>query len=71
MARFTIDECLEHIKNRYDMTLAAAILSQKLHNGRPTLIKDSENDKFAVLALREIASGNYPENTLLHQIEAN
>lgn len=56
MARITVDDCLEIIPNRFDMTLAATVRARQISIGSTPLI-DSEKDKPTVIALREIASG--------------
>ena len=60
MARITVDDCLEQIPNRFQLTLVAAFRSRQLANGVEPLIDIAElnsNDKHSVLALREIAAG--------------
>ena len=58
MARITVDDCLEHIPNRFQLTLVAAFRSRQLANGAEPLIDIvGSNDKPSVLALREIAAG--------------
>lgn len=56
MARVTIDDCIKHIPNRFDLTLAAAYRARQLAMGSTPQV-EADNDKSAVLALREIASG--------------
>lgn len=55
MARITIDDCLEHIPNRFNLTLAAAYRARELAQGHAAKI-DSK-DKPTVTALREMAQG--------------
>ncbi len=55
MARFTVSDCMNNISNRFDMTLVAIIRAGQISKGSKTLLLDDENDKVAVLALREIA----------------
>ena len=58
MARITIDDCLEQIPNRFQLTLVAAFRSRQLANGAESLIeKNGSNDKPSVIALREISAG--------------
>mgnify|MGYP006448791357 FL=1 len=58
MARITVDDCLEYIPNRFQLTLVAAFRSRQLANGAEPLIDIAgSNDKPSVLALREIAAG--------------
>ena len=58
MARITVDDCLEQIPNRFQLTLVAAFRSRQLANGADPLIDVAgSNDKPSVMALREIAAG--------------
>jgi|TARA_B110000238_G_scaffold184081_1_gene211128 DNA-directed RNA polymerase subunit omega len=58
MARITVDDCLEQIPNRFQLTLVAAFRSRQLANGAEPLIDVAgSNDKPSVMALREIAAG--------------
>ncbi|WFE69665.1 DNA-directed RNA polymerase subunit omega [Thiomicrospira sp. R3] len=54
MARVTIEDCLSHVENRFELVLVASKRARQLGNGsEPTLAW--ENDKPTVLALRELA----------------
>lgn len=56
MARITVEDCLNHVDNRFDLVLLATKRARQLANGvEPTLAW--ENDKPTVMALREIAEG--------------
>ncbi|MDO9205276.1 DNA-directed RNA polymerase subunit omega [Methylotenera sp.] len=58
MARITVDDCLDKIPNRFQLTLVAAYRARQLHNGAEPLINTQGlRDKSTVLALREIAAG--------------
>ncbi|MCX7626882.1 MAG: DNA-directed RNA polymerase subunit omega [Methylophilaceae bacterium] len=57
MARITVDDCLEKIPNRFQLTLAAAYRARQLANGSEPLVSCSDKDKPTVIALREIAAG--------------
>lgn len=58
MARITVDDCLERIPNRFELTLVAAYRSRQLANGADPLVNmHGHKDKPTVLALREIAAG--------------
>lgn len=57
MARITVEDCLDHVDNRFDLVLLATKRARQLANGvAPTL--NWENDKPTVMALREIADGH-------------
>lgn len=59
MARITVDDCLEQIPNRFQLTLVAALRARQLHNGSEPLVDtQGRKDKMTVLALREIAAGH-------------
>lgn len=55
MARITVEDCLKHIPNRFELTLAATYRARMLAQGHAPKI-DSKH-KPTVTALREIASG--------------
>jgi DNA-directed RNA polymerase subunit omega len=56
MARITVEDCLQHVDNLFDLVLLAAKRSRQLANGAEARV-DWENDKPTVVALREIAEG--------------
>lgn len=56
MARLTVEDCLEHIDNRYDLVILAAKRARQITFGSDPLVKENR-DKPTVLALREIADG--------------
>ncbi|HAF00328.1 MAG TPA: DNA-directed RNA polymerase subunit omega [Methylophilaceae bacterium] len=58
MARITVDDCLEKIPNRFQLTLVAAFRARQLANGSDPFVHGAtQKDKPTVLALREIAAG--------------
>jgi DNA-directed RNA polymerase subunit omega len=58
MARITVDDCLKHIPNRFEMSLAATYRARQITNGSPPMM-EANRDKPTVIALRELASGKY------------
>ena len=56
MARITVEDCLDHVDNRFDLVLFATKRARQLANGVEPLIPWA-NDKPTVVALREIAAG--------------
>ncbi len=56
MARVTVEDCLEHISNRFELVLLATRRARQLEHGKQPLV-DWDNDKPTVVALREIAEG--------------
>ncbi|MGI4813403.1 MAG: DNA-directed RNA polymerase subunit omega [Janthinobacterium lividum] len=55
MARVTVEDCLEHIDNRFDLTLVATYRARQLAQGHTPRVES--RDKPTVVALREIAQG--------------
>tara|TARA_Y100000590_G_scaffold209545_1_gene237424 strand:+ start:58 stop:252 length:195 start_codon:yes stop_codon:yes gene_type:complete len=53
MARVTIEDCLERVNNRFELSVAAMKRAKKLYEGEASL--SNEKNKPVVLALREIA----------------
>jgi DNA-directed RNA polymerase subunit omega len=56
MARITIQDCLEQIPSRFDLTMVAAKRARQLTRGAEAKLP-WEGHKSTVLALREIAQG--------------
>ncbi|MES9855822.1 MAG: DNA-directed RNA polymerase subunit omega [Sedimenticola sp.] len=63
MARVTVEDCLNHVDNRFDLVLLATKRARQLVNGVDPLLP-WENDKPTVMALREIAEGLVDDNVL-------
>ena len=68
MARITVEDCLEHIENRFDLVLLAARRARQIARGADPLVPP-ENDKPTVLALREIAE-NLVTSESMDEMEA-
>ena len=63
MARITVEDCMDHVDNLFQLVLMAAKRGRRLANGaEPTV--DWENDKPTVVALREIAAGHITSDIL-------
>jgi len=58
MARITVDDCLKVIPNRFELTLAATYRARQLTNGAAPML-EANRDKPTVIALRELAAGQY------------
>jgi DNA-directed RNA polymerase subunit omega len=57
MARVTVEDCLEHVENRFELVIIATERARAIAvQGEPPLV-EWENDKPTVVALREIAAG--------------
>ena len=57
MARITVEDCLEHVDDRFELVMVGSKRARQIAvEGRPALV-DEENDKPTVVALREIEQG--------------
>lgn len=61
MARITVEDCLEHVENRFELVLVASKRARKIATGGKDPFVPWENDKATVVALREIAAGFRPD----------
>ncbi len=68
MARITVEDCMENIPNRFDMTVAASIRARQIESGSNSLLSNLENDKPTVLALREL-SEKFISKEILNSVE--
>ncbi len=55
MARVTVEDCIEKVDSRFDLVLLAAQRARQLSLGEETKL-ERDNDKSAIIALREIAA---------------
>lgn len=55
MARITVDDCIEKIPNRFELTLVATYRARQLAQGSQPLVESK--DKPIITALREIEAG--------------
>ncbi len=58
MARVTVDDCMNNISNRFQMTLAASYRARQISAGATPMV-EADRDKPTVIALRELAQGLY------------
>jgi len=69
MARVTVEDCLEHVDNRFELVLVASKRARQLANGAESKLP-WEKDKPTVLALREIAEGLLVEPESVEEISS-
>ena len=55
MARVTVEDCVRVVNNRFELVLLAAQRARDIAAGTPLTV-DRDNDKDAVVALREVAA---------------
>ncbi|MGD8560748.1 MAG: DNA-directed RNA polymerase subunit omega [Gammaproteobacteria bacterium] len=63
MARVTVQDCLDHVDNRFELVLLASRRARQIAQGKDPMV-DWENDKPTVVALREIAEGKINQEVL-------
>ena len=56
MARVTVEDCLKHVDNRFQLVILAAMRVQQLMRNAKAKVA-CDGDKPTVIALREIAAG--------------
>ena len=72
MARITVEDCVDKVANRFDLVLLAAHRARTIAKGAAITV-EPENDKNAVIALREIAEKTLPPDDLReasHRLDA-
>ncbi len=57
MARITVEDCLEHVDNRFELVIKGSKRARQLAMGGKEPMVARENDKPTVIALREISQG--------------
>jgi DNA-directed RNA polymerase subunit omega len=57
MARITVEDCLEHVENRFELVMVATRRARQMRRYGVEPMVPEENDKPTVIALREIAEG--------------
>jgi DNA-directed RNA polymerase subunit omega len=57
MARVTVEDCLEHVDNRFELVMVASKRARQIATGGKDPLVHEESDKPTVIALREIAEG--------------
>ena len=69
MARVTVEDCLGAVDNRFELVLVAAKRARQLARGTEDPMQRWENDKPAVMALRENAAGHVSRDILKQKDE--
>jgi DNA-directed RNA polymerase subunit omega len=72
MARVTVEDCVDKVPNRFELVLLAAHRARAIATGSPITV-EQDNDKYPVVALREIADRKVPADdmreALIHSIQ--
>jgi DNA-directed RNA polymerase subunit omega len=79
MARITVEDCLDHVDNRFELVMVSSKRARQLATGGKDPLLPWENDKPTVMALREIEAGlinasiltekEVPEELVMESIE--
>jgi len=64
MARITVEDCLDHVDNRFELVMVATRRARQMRRFGVEPLVPEENDKPTVIALREIAAGLVSEEML-------
>lgn len=67
MARVTVEDCIMNVPNRFELVLLAAQRAKQIGSGAPLTV-DRDNDKDAVVSLREIADKTVDLDTLHEEL---
>ena len=70
MARVTVEDCIEHLPNRFELVSLAATRAKQIASGNPINL-ERDNDKDTVVALREIAESKLNLDNLRNELTQN
>ncbi len=70
MARVTVEDCIEHLPNRFELVALAATRAKQIASGNPINL-ERDNDKDTVVALREIAESKLDLEHLRNELTQN
>ena len=70
MARVTVEDCIDKVKNRFELVMLASQRARKIGSGAALTI-DRDNDKNPVVALREIADETVHTEDLREELVKN
>ncbi len=70
MARVTVEDCLDHVANRFELVMVASKRARQMATGGKDAMVQEESDKPTVIALREIAEGLVTPEILVREEEA-
>ena len=70
MARVTVEDCIQIVPNRFDLVITAAQRAKQIASGMPLTI-DRDNDKDAVVSLREIADKTIDVTLVQEELVSN
>ncbi len=69
MARITVEDCLDHVDNRFELVMVSSKRARQLAVGGKDPLVPEDNDKPTIIALREIEEGLIDASILLEKDE--
>lgn len=69
MARITVEDCLNHVDNRFELVRVGSKRARQIATQGKEPMVDPLNDKPTVIALREIEMGLIDASTFLKETE--
>ena len=69
MARVTVEDCLDHVDNRFELVMLASKRARQLATAGKEPLVEEESDKATVIALREIAEGMITPELMARETE--
>ena len=70
MARVTVEDCIKIIPNRFELVVLASRRAKDISSGAEIKV-EKDNDKEAVIALREVAESKIAKDYLLEEVVAS
>lgn len=67
MARVTVEDCIKIIPNRFELVVLASRRAKDISSGAEIKV-EKDNDKEAVIALREVAESKLAKDYLLEEV---
>lgn len=67
MARITVEDCLDHVENRFELVMVSSKRARQIATGGKEPLVPWENDKPTVVALREIEEGLVDASILIEK----
>ena len=64
MARITVEDCLDHVDNRFDLVMVATKRARQIATQGKDPLVEADDDKPAVIALKEIELGLVTSETI-------
>lgn len=69
MARITVEDCLDHVDNRFELVMVSSKRARQIAVGGKEPLVPEEKDKPTVIALREIEAGLIDASILTEEDE--